>query len=113
VKGYYLAFGYQYCSRSLGSFQDRVSDKAKAWLKNVATCLQQTLEDEVPADTECSEVKSRAVDSHIQCYKTTNFCAQKIQDKVKIISMLSPELSKPQMVGVGITIMAECLKGNP
>ncbi len=112
VKGYYLAFGYQYCNKSLGGFQERVSENARGWLKNVATCLQQTLEDEVPTQTECKEVKNRAVDSHIQCYKSTNFCALKIEDKIKIIAMLSPELARPQMLQVGITIMANCLKGN-
>jgi hypothetical protein len=113
VKGYYLAFGYQYCNKSLGAFQERVSENARGWLKNVATCLQQTLEDEVPTQTECKEVKNSAVDSHIRCYKDTNFCSLKIEDKLKIIAMLSPELTSPQMLNVGITIMANCLKGTP
>ena len=107
--GYYLAFGYQYCQQSLTDLIQRVSPRGETWLTQVATCLQQGLEHEVPTATRCSEVKDRAVGGHSRCYTEANFCGLKLADILRILGMLRPELTDVQILAEGMQVLAQCL----
>jgi hypothetical protein len=109
VKGYYLAFGYQYCQKSFTTLSPTVSEKGQKWLKDVATCLQQSMDNEIPSGVECGQIKSQAIKSHTACYDQTNFCGQKFTDVLKVLRMLAPEIPKPQMIAVGLTIIKNCV----
>lgn len=109
VTGYYLAFGYQYCQTSFTSLNSKVSPKGQKWLKDVATCLQEKVETEISPTHRCEEIKSASIASHESCYEQTNFCGQKFKDVLKVLGMLSPELTKPKMILLGIKIIKNCI----
>ncbi len=109
VKGYYLAFGYQHCQKSFTQLSTRVSERGKVWLTDVATCLQEKVENEISPELECSEIKNASIASHESCYEKTNFCGQKFKDVLKVVGMLSPELAKPRMILLGLRIIKNCV----
>lgn len=108
-KGYYLAFGHKYCSLSLNDLSFRLSPKGRAWLTAVSTCLQVKLEREISPGLDCREIRNQAIASHESCYETTNFCSLQIKDVLKVIRMLSPELTKFKMVFLGLRIIKNCI----
>jgi hypothetical protein len=107
ANGYFISFGYQYCSESLINLSKEVSDRAKAWLTDVAICLQQKME-EIPNENSCSSIKKFAIQSHDECYTETNFCSLKIKDIFKILKMLRLEFSDARIMREGLQVLKGC-----
>jgi len=75
--GYYVDFGYKFCSKFMFAKRHWLdfSPKAYTWLTNVGLCLQKQLHQErcesLAADKEslsCKAVESYAMKSHPECY---------------------------------------------
>ncbi len=106
--GYYINFGYQYCSGSIELLLPEASAKGKTWLTNVATCLQEKMED-ITYTQNCSEVKSRAIKDHDSCYSENKVCRLPIKDIFAIYKLIRPELTNPQIIFEGLQVAEKCL----
>lgn len=107
TKGYYLGFAYKYCQQSVDKLNAKMSEQGKTWSKNVAICLQQSVE-KIPYEDNCSDVKKSAINEHVNCYKETGFCELSKRDQLKVIWMVHRELRHPQIMKEGFSIVNEC-----
>lgn len=108
--GYFISFGYQYCSESMINLSPKVTSKGKTWLTSVATCLQKKL-NEIPDENSCSDIKKLAIQSHDDCYTETHFCSLPVKDIYKILKMLRPEFGDKRIIKEGVQVLNECKKG--
>lgn len=106
-EGYFLGFGYQYCSDSLKRLMNEVSPVGKKWLKTTATCLHQQME-EVKNSNSCAELKQKAISSHDKCYSEVSFCSLKMTDMLKILKMIHPALTEQGVLVEGIQVLGHC-----
>lgn len=107
ANGYFLGFGYQYCSDSLKRLIHEVSPIGKKWLKTTATCLHEQLE-EIPNQYTCAEFKKTAIASHDKCYSEVSFCSLEFTDITKIIKMIFPALTETGVMTEGMQVLAHC-----
>ncbi len=107
-KGYYLSFGFQYCAGSMELLLPNASEKGKNWLTNVASCLQNKMED-IAYDFTCSDVKKRAIEDHDSCYSENKICRLPVKDIFAIYKLIRPELSNPQIIFEGLQVAEKCL----
>lgn len=107
IDGYFLGFGYQYCSESLVNLSSKVSTKAQSWLKDVAICLQNKMES-ISNDNSCADIKDQAIKSHDECYTETEFCSLDFKDAYKIIKMLRPEFDDKRIIKEGLEVLKSC-----
>jgi hypothetical protein len=106
-KGYFMRFGYRYCTTFLTKLKPRVAPRQQDWLERVGTCLQQKVE-EIPVITSCTLAKNLAIDSHVDCYMKTGFCAMPFSLKLKLLGIVYPELEHSRMRTVFLDILARC-----
>lgn len=107
IDGYFLGFGYQYCSESIVNLTSKVSEKGRTWLKEVATCLQTKME-EVSNHNSCADIKDMAIKSHDECYTQTDFCSLNLKDTYKILKMLKPEFDDKRIIKEGLEVLKNC-----
>lgn len=105
--GYFLGFGYQYCSESTVNLIQKVSPIGQEWLKTVATCLQEKMES-ISSDLTCSKIKKEAIRSHNSCYSKISFCSMPAKDIFLILKMISPELTNLAILREGMEVLGQC-----
>lgn len=106
-EGYFLGFGYQYCSDSLKRLMKDVSPQGQKWLKTTATCLHQQLE-EVGNNNSCAQLKKKAISSHDKCYSEVSFCSLSIVEMTKILEMIHPALLESGVMIEGVQVLGHC-----
>ena len=108
-KGYFLNFGYQYCSKSLKILSPIISQEGKLWLKDTATCLQEQIEDLDLGSMSCKEIKKAAIKGHDKCYTEYSFCSLSFKDIKKIMKMVFPALTKRGVIIEGVQVLKYCI----
>lgn len=108
-KGYYLGFAYKYCKKAEHKLVRRMSERGKNWSRDVALCLQQSVE-RIPYDENCHDAKKSAVNDHRECYRDTGFCELSKRDRFNVIRVVSTGLRHPQVIKEGLAIINECRK---
>lgn len=88
--GYYRGFGYAYCERYLEVTTPRLSPAGQRFAHDVRRCLMQAMEDTIPVDAACADVKTAAYASHPACYAQSGFCALPITDWIAILATVKP-----------------------
>ena len=106
-QGYYIGFGYQYCSESLDNLMKKVSPIGKNWLKTTATCLQKKMET-FSSDLSCQEIKAEAIRTHDECYSEISFCSLKLNDMTQILKMIYPTLTDMSILKEGVEVLKHC-----
>lgn len=82
--GYYLGYGGKYCNRFNNETRPELSSDGQAWVDITTRCLQRYLENHIPYDADCDDVRRRAFDSHPDCYVAGGICNLSVSDWWKI-----------------------------
>lgn len=109
AKGYFLSFGYQYCSDSLKRLALEISPKGQEWLKSTATCLQKEIQAMDVESKSCKEIKRAAIKGHDKCYSEINFCSLSFGEIKKILRMIMPSLTTRGVINEGIQVLTHCV----
>lgn len=109
ASGYFLAFGYQYCSDSLKRLADEVSPRGKRWLVTTATCLQKEIQDMDTSNKSCKEIKRAAIRGHDKCYSEISFCSLSFSEIKKVLRMIMPSLTTSGVINEGIQVLGHCV----
>lgn len=88
--GYYVAYAEKYCVRFLQSLRPRMSPAGQRFLDVARDCLMRYVDDELPADDACDDVRTRAFHSHVACYHDNGFCALPATDQWLLINTVDP-----------------------
>ena len=88
--GYYLGYALKYCERFLSSLRPRMSPAGQRFLDGARNCLMDFVESDLPYDLACSDVKSRALASHVACYHDYGFCNLSLHDQYLLINTVDP-----------------------
>lgn len=80
-KGFPLRYGYRFCQNFLDIRTK--SEELKGWLDKTRICLQDQLNN--MQEKTCSNLFSRSINDHVQCYVDNGFCnlSKRDQNKVK------------------------------
>lgn len=112
--GYFLNYGYQYCSDSMTRLlKDKdISLSGKKWIISIANCLQRQLE-KVPYSYACGLVKQEAIGSHHVCYSGEenpdgNFCPLPLKDQTKILLTVLPTIAEKGVLKEGGEVLGTC-----
>lgn len=108
-KGYFINFGYQYCSKSLKKLSPKMTASGQLWLKETAICLQQQIEDLDVNNMSCKQIKKAAIKGHDKCYTEYNFCSLRFDEIKKIMKMILPALSKRGVILEGVQVLEHCI----
>jgi len=108
-KGYFLGFGYQYCSDSLKRLTFEMSPKGKEWLKTTAVCLQKEIQVMDVESKDCREIKRAAIKGHDKCYNEISFCSLSFKEIKKIIKMILPSLTQRGVIVEGVQVLKKCV----
>lgn len=109
ARGYFLGFGYQYCSDSLKRLVDEVSPRGKQWLKTTATCLQKEIQAMDLENISCKEMKRAAIKGHDKCYSEISFCSLSFSEIKKVIRMIMPSLTTRGVIHEGVQVLTHCV----
>lgn len=109
AKGYFLGFGYQYCSDSLKRLALEVSRRGKKWLETTATCLQQEIQAMDVESKSCKEIKRAAIKGHDKCYSEISFCSLSFGEIKKILKMIMPSLTTRGVINEGVQVLTHCV----
>jgi hypothetical protein len=109
AKGYFLGFGYQYCSDSLKRLMDQVSPRGKKWLTTTATCLQKEIQGMNVENKNCKEIKRAAIKGHDKCYSEISFCSLSFSEIKKILKMIRPALTTRGVIIEGVQVLGHCV----
>jgi hypothetical protein len=90
ASGYYLGFAQKYCERFLLTLRPRMSPAGQRFLDAGRDCLMRYVEDELPPDDACDDVKRRAFASHVACYHDNGFCELPLSDKWLLVNTVDP-----------------------
>jgi hypothetical protein len=85
-RGYYLGFAVKYCERFLATLAPRMSPAGRRFLGEARDCLMRYVDENIATDAVCSDVKRRALDSHVACYHDNGFCQLPLRDKLLLIN---------------------------
>lgn len=88
--GYYVGYAEKYCTRFLQALRPRMSPAGQRFLDAGRDCLMRYVEDELPPDDACDDVKRRAFDSHVACYHDNGFCDLPLSDRLLLINAVDP-----------------------
>lgn len=108
-KGYFLGFGYQYCSDSLKRLALEISPRGKKWLETTATCLQKEIQEMDVESKSCKEIKKAAIKGHDKCYSEISFCSLSFDEIKKILRMIMPSLTTRGVINEGIQVLTHCV----
>lgn len=78
--GYLIGYGARYAERFYRRTRPWMSPAGKRWLDATLVCLQVTLRERIDATTSCDDVRTRAFDSHPECYVDAGFCELPLSD---------------------------------
>lgn len=78
--GYLIGYGARYAERFYRRTRPWMSPAGQRWLDTTLVCLQATLRERIDASTSCDDVRTRAFDSHPECYVEAGFCALPLSD---------------------------------
>ena len=78
--GYLIGYGARYAERFYRRTRPWMSTAGQRWLDATLVCLQVTLRERIDAATSCSDVRTRAFDSHPECYVDAGFCQLPLSD---------------------------------
>lgn len=109
--GYFINFGYKYCTKIVKKLIPKVSAQGKQWLLSTASCLQKQL-DSVDDMNSCKEIKKLAIDGHNRCYEETGFCSLNISDKMRLIKTVAPSLKTKGVIKEGVQLFSHCTNPN-
>lgn len=109
AKGYFLNFGYQYCSDSIKRLSLEVSSRGKDWLETTATCLQKEIQSMNVDQMSCGDIKSAAIKGHDKCYSEISFCSLKFFEITKILKMILPALTERGVFFEGLQVLDHCV----
>lgn len=89
---YLTYFGEHYCENFMTlANSPRSSDILKSWVEETSFCLQEMLYSNMHRIKSCKGLKNFAFDSHLICYKSSNFCGLRWDDMLKVIEVVSYE----------------------
>lgn len=101
--GYYRGFGYAYCERYLEVTTPRLSPAGRRFAHDVRRCLMQAMEDTIPVDAACPDVKTAAYATHPACYLASGFCELPWSDWLAIAATIAPaDASLREMLGTAL-----------
>jgi hypothetical protein len=104
---YLSEFGYRYCMAYL-NLEPIFTRKSRVTLAGIRQCLVDTLEQRT--DLTCDNVKSIALQSHVPCYRNSDFCALPISEKLKILWVVRKTTMKSDHRKIMEQIMNECFE---
>lgn len=78
--GYLIGYGARYAERFYRQTRPWMSPAGKRWLDDTLVCLQVALRERIDATTSCTDVRTRAFDTHPECYVDGGFCALPLSD---------------------------------
>lgn len=107
--GYFIAFGYKYCTKLLNKLLPKVKSETQDWLNNTAKCLQEQA-DRIPDSFSCSDIKKEAIKGHGSCYEDNGFCSLSLSDKMKILKAISPSLKVRGVLPASFQVLHHCLQ---
>ena len=84
-EGYLIGFVGKYCDRFAQVTEPRVSLQGAVWLQDVRACLVNWLEERVPYDASCGEIRKAGIESHHHCYVDSGFCSLPVSDWMGIV----------------------------
>jgi len=90
ASGYYVAYAEKYCVRFLQSLRPRMSPAGQRFLDVARDCLMRYVDDELPPDDACDDVRARAFHSHVACYHDNGFCQLPTSDQWLLINTVDP-----------------------
>lgn len=108
IKGYFINFGYKYCTKSINGLAAKISTEGKDWIVQTSICLQEHL-DEVDDTNSCADIKMKATKLHDICYQKSNFCSLSLLDKLKIMKMLIASFKEKGVLFEGVQVFNQCL----
>jgi hypothetical protein len=109
LNDYLVGFGYKYCKQ----FEKTGPQFTQAGQKNLARirkCLIHAVQGN--EQVTCSNVKSIALESHVNCYLENGFCDMSKADKEKIIRVVGRELLDPAFAAIAFRIQSHCLSAD-
>jgi hypothetical protein len=110
-KDYPLSFGYHLCQKYLRA-QPQVSSNLNKWFPKIRFCLQDYLEKQRGFIRDCDELYTKALNSHIPCYKTTGFCKLDFADKISILKITSTDVLNSDIIAMGLNVQKACFASN-
>lgn len=105
-KGYWLAYGYKYCSLFL-DVEDKFPATSMEWMQNVRFCLQKEI-NKFPEEISCKESYLKSMSSHVDCYTDTGFCQLSLKERASIIWVLRSALLLPLTYVEGLELEYQC-----
>jgi hypothetical protein len=105
--GYFIDFGYHYCTKYRDKTAKHLSHEGQLWLPDVALCLQNELGN-IPVQNSCKSAAHQAIASHTACYINTGFCSLRWTDRFKIIQAALPELSNAHVRRAFKKVLRHC-----
>lgn len=110
--GYLVGYVGRYCGRFATVTEPRVSPQAQRWLTDVRRCLIETLESDVPYDASCSDIETRGIASHAECYLKIGFCELDVVDWLAIVhSIGAADIPLRSVLTTGHGCLRQWLKG--
>jgi hypothetical protein len=90
ASGYYVAYAEKYCVRFLQSLRPRMSPAGQRFLDVARDCLMRYVDEQLPSDDACDDVRARAFHSHVACYHDNGFCQLPTSDQWLLINTVDP-----------------------
>ncbi len=113
VKGSYLVdFGHHYCQKFLNIEKGLFSSSGEVWLSGVRQCLMEKME-KLPQNISCQSIKRKSNMHHFNCYYEKGFCDLPFKDKRQLMSLISRELKRLDVMLSGLGLMFACSAPNP
>lgn len=113
VRGYFIGFGYKFCSNYIKAPINYYQPQTEKWLRSVANCLQTKLMTSHNKKDSDQQVWTKAVKTHAQCYYETGACQLPKTELLKVINQFKYELRYPTIFVEGLKFVAYCAKMNP
>jgi len=92
--GYLKNYGFPYCQKFTFQEKNRFTNQGQRFVVKAGLCLQNVLwKNHLSLDDEaCSEIKTKAFESHTHCYYHSGFCKLTFHDKMVVFSIVKGEL---------------------
>ena len=112
MKGSYLVdFGHHYCQKFLNLEKGLFSSSGEVWLSGVRQCLMEKME-KLPQNISCQSIKRKSNMHHFNCYYEKGFCDLPFKDKRQLMSLISRELKRLDVMLSGLGLMFACSAPN-
>jgi hypothetical protein len=89
-QGYFLGYGYKYCTRLLTVTRPRLSTAGQEMLDRARNCLMRGSEEEIQSGDSCEVASEKSFAMHPQCYVENGACALPLSDMFLILSSIDP-----------------------